>query len=382
MNLKEQKALYLNANETYVQGADAIMSDAEFDKLEQAIRKVDPDWKHLHKTGAKPDKKTEVALEHFMPSLTKFYPEKIDKWLASRKDLLIMNKLDGSSVQLIYDKGVPVKLITRGDGTNGGDISFLLPHLNVPKSIKFKGHLVFRCEAVMSRYTFDLKYGKEFQNARNFVNGLLNRMTPHKALADVDIIVLGIYDHEIYDGLQYASKQGFRVVAHSMYDIYLSDRLSCAREASFYDMDGLVLCEKSFTLAYTNADKAKNIIAYKENVLLEEATVATVVEIIWQTSAKLRLIPKIKIKPVRIGGTTVTYATCHNAEWMLARSIGPGAQIQIVRSGDVIPKIVGVLKKGTLQLPDVPYKQVGVHFVAIEQSKEDDVRAIHKFFTR
>ncbi len=386
MNLKQKKDLYLKASDYYYNSRGRTkLTDAEFDALEKEIRAADPKWDQLAATGVVVvNKKTEVPLEHFMPSLRKVYPEdadKIQKWTAKLKSMLVMNKLDGGSLQLTYNKGHPTKLVTRGNGILGGDISFLLPHLNLPK-IVLRTRVVFRCEALMPLETFERKYSKDFENARNCVNGWLNRMKPHAGLKDVDIVVLGIYGLAMQAGLKQAKAWGFKVVVHNVFEpsIGLGGLLATRLKKSVYEMDGLVLCDASQVLEYADAEKPKFMVAYKENEDLANATKATVEAILWQDSPKSRLIPKIKIRPVRIGGTTVTYATCHNAKWMVDRGIGTGAVIQIVRSGDVIPKIVGVLKKGKLQLPGVPYVQKGVHFVATHRSAEADVRALHKFF--
>ncbi len=385
MNLAEKKDLYMKASDKYYNNRGRTkLTDAEFDKLEQAIRKADPKWDQLAKTGvAAKNKKTEVALEFLMPSLRKHYPDTFPKFLAKQQSVLLaMNKLDGGALQLTCDKGVPTKLVTRGDGTRGGDISFLIPHLNLPKRIALTTKVVFRCEALMATSTFDKKYANEFENARNLVNGWLNRKTPHEGLKDVDIVVLGMYGSSMHEGLRHAADLGFNVVTNARVacDTDFSALLAARRKKSKYAMDGLVVCASMHVFAYEDADKPKWVVAYKENEATEDATKATVVEILWQDSPKSRLIPKIKIKPVRIGGTTVTYATSHNAQWMIDKGIGPGAVVQLVRSGDVIPKIVGVIKKAEPQLPAVAYKQVGVHFVAVNRSAEADVRALHKFF--
>lgn len=382
MNIKEMKALYLKANRAYHNTGKKVMEDTEFDKLETKIRKADPEWDQLKRTGVPVEnKKTEVALEFFMPSLRKFYPDKIDKWLEKNGDeTIVMAKLDGSAVQLTYNKGLPVKLITRGNGTRGGDISFLLPYLKLP-IVTVKTKMVFRCEAVMRESIFQKKYAEEFENARNMVNGILNRKTPHKALNDIDIVILGLYGSTVLKGLNNASSLGFSVVDHDVERINTISRLlKTFNKECEYKMDGLVLCKQNALFEYDNADKPKWAIAYKENEAIADAAQAKVLRIIWQDSMNSRLIPKIEIEPIRIGGVTVTYVTCHNAKWMVDRCIGPGAIIQVVRSGDVIPKIVGVVKKGKLQMPKVEHKLVGVHFIASVRSEESAVRELHKFF--
>lgn len=381
MTLDEKKKLWIKANKAYNNKTE-IMSNAKFDALEQAIHKADPEWLKAQGTGAKVDKKVEVALVEFMPSLHKVYPEKLEKKAVNKKIHVIMDKLDGSALEIVYERGLPSKAITRGDGEFGGDISFLLPHLNIPKRIATKNFTVLRCEAVMKAKTFTSKYADQAENARSLVNGALNRMKPSPALKHIDIVILGVYHQSIEDGLLFAAKQGFDIVRYGKHKVSDAPKLlSERRKSSLYDMDGLVLTEADSMFEYESKDKPKWIWAYKENESVEDATKAVVKHIIWQESRKGLLVPKIEIKPIRLGGTTVTFATAHNAKWMIDRGIGPGAVVQIVRSGDVIPKIVGVVKKGKIQLPGVDHVLQGVHFVAIERTAEADVRAIHHFFT-
>lgn len=384
--LKEMKAMYVRASNAYYNTGKSLMSDAAFDKLEAEIRKADPTWSKLKKTGvAVIDKKTEVALDRFMPSLNKRYPQKIESFAAKLRTWTVMDKLDGAALQLTYENFKPVKLATRGDGVKGGDISFLIPHVNVPKRIDVPGTVVIRCEGVMKKKIFTRLFAANFENARSMVNGWFNRRKPDPNLAKVSIVVLGVYGRTITDGIKFAQRNKFDVV-HAVdmnatnWEASLSHHLSDRRAKSEYEMDGLVLAPPDHEFGYASSDKPKWTVAFKENVDVANATKAVVEKIIYQDSRNSNLIPKIKIRPVRMGGVTVNHATCHNAQWMLDRGIGPGAIIKIVRSGDVIPKIVGVVKKAKPQLPTVPYVMKGVHFRALNRSREADINALNKFF--
>lgn len=393
MSIEKKKARYLRAREAYYNG-DPIMDDAAFDQLEDQIKALDPKWKELRKTGVKvKHKKAEVPLEKFMPSLSKVYPEQASKWLAKHGEkYIVMDKLDGGSLQLTVKKGKPVRLVTRGDGITGGDISFLLPQL-LPAELKIPISGVFRCEAVMPTKVFTKKYAAEFENPRNLVNGALNRSMEVGAaadpvLADTHVVVLGMYGSLLTAGLARARQAGLRVVGHAFCKVtgpeLLAQRLELRRNEGDYEIDGLVIAPESFVMDYKSADKPKGITAFKINDE-ENATEAVVESIIWQVTGHGRIIPKIKIKPVRLDGVNVEHATVHNAKWMMDRKIGPGARIKILRSGGVIPKIVGVVKAGKFQPPEIDYMQKGVHFVVRNSDEDTDKRIkvlrIHKFMT-
>lgn len=377
MKLSECKKLYLEAKEAYYLG-NPIMSDATFDRLENWISSKDPDWEPLKKTGVKIGKKVEVELPFFMPSLDKRY-ENIDEWFTKnpRYRWAYMAKLDGCSVLLEYVKGKPNRLITRGDGEHGKDISYFLPYLNIPGKIKHKKPICFRCEAILTKEDYAKKWVSEFDNPRNLVSGIFNRQDAHPALKDVHLVVLGVFGLPQYKGLQAAFKAGFETVYCKLdaprEQVKHFDLIRCGK----YEADGVVICNPDFIYKYDSAEKPKrDIIAYKENVEFKDATVTN---IIYQTSVNGRLIPKIEISPVVLSGATITFCTSHNAKWMVEHGIGIGARVRITRSGDVIPKIIDVLQKGKIVYPNIPYTLEGVHFVSNEVTEEQRIKEISRF---
>jgi DNA ligase (NAD+) len=396
-NLDHAKRKYLAAKEAYYNG-QPTMSDAEFDKLEDSLRKADPKWKELKKTGVPvANKKTETLLWRFMPSLSKMYDKEVPKFYKSFKQpirsWIWMDKLDGTSLQLVYAKGVPHQLITRGDGVKGGDISFFIPHLVklgvIPASIPDKGEpIVFRLEGLMKKSVFEKKWSREakgdegFDNSRNMVNGLFNRRDMHKALKDVDLVVLGVFDYGLEEGLKLAKKWKFKSVYYEVTSEKTghSDWLKQRKEKSDYEIDGMVVANLGFRMVFTDAEKPGGIRAFKFNDE-ENAAQVKVKRIIYQTSGFGRIVPKVEIEATKIDGVVIKHCTVHNAKWMLDRKIGPGAIVKLVRSGGVIPKIVGVVKAGKIQLPEVSYELVGVNFIALGDSKEQDIRIIDRFLT-
>lgn len=356
MNLKK---LYKAAKDTYY-NSTPILTDARFDALEDHLRKLYPNWKELKKTGTKPTKQ-EVKLPVPMPSLDKLYPDdkKLKKFLAASNDLLAVDKLDGASVLLTYKGGMPVSLTTRGDGEVGKDISHLLHALTLPKRIKPKGTLYFRCEAVMRKSTFENFYTDKFDNPRNLVNGLLNRKEPTEDLKNVDIVVLAVYGQPYYKSLKTAVLLGFNTVQTSHLS-ELPSLLADRKNKCKYEVDGLVLIERNQVFRYENAKRPKWTYAFKQN---QPAVRATVTRIEWIVQPSGRIIPRAHIKPISLGGTTITKLAAHNAAQVLSTNLGKGSIIEIVKAGDVIPKIVSVVKKGEVTLPEIPHKREGAHFV-------------------
>lgn len=401
MELVKAKKLYVRARKAYYNKEEPILTDAAFDELEDEIRALDPDWKELHKTGVKSDdKKTDTDLEHFMPSLNKQYPADMPKWLLrplvqAMERALVMDKLDGTSLQLIYDKKKPVRLITRGDGETGGDVSFMIPWLVdykvIPSSIPVSARMVFRCEALMTKKKFDTLWSTEakgengFANARNMVNGLFNRRDKHPALKHVSMVVLGVYGMAAHDGLKWASEVGFEAVCYSVVDRTnlsadsLSKLLERSRRTSAYEMDGLVLMETGWIYEYRKNEKPKHLpTAFKVNAE-DSAPEVELLSLIWQKTRTGRWQPVFEIPPTEMDGAIVTRVTGNNPQWLLERGVGVGGVVKVLRSGGVIPKIVGVVRKAKLTPPPGPYKVKGAYWM-IDGDQEDPmvrVRAIH-----
>lgn len=372
------KQLYKKAKEAYYNGSP-IMTDRQFDLLEDKIRLADPDWAPLHQTGV-PAKKTKCKLARPMPSLSKVYPAELSKWLAKNpsENYVVMMKLDGASVQLIG--GERPRLITRGNGEVGGDITHLMEYLNLPKASEGE---VLRMEAVMSKTKYK-KWAAEFDNPRNMVSGLLNRKQPHPAMRDIEFRVLGAYGERIERALKARPKSRVTYFLATSKAVktegYLEKVLDDWKKKGDFDIDGLVLAVHDFRMDYENAEKPnKGIVAFKVNPA-DDVVQVRVKSVVWQVAASKRLTPKIEIEPTKVGDVMVRYVTAHNAVWLEERGIGPGAVVEVIRSGGVIPKIVGVTRKGKPSHPDVAYKARGVHLYQIDNTGVNSLRIV-KFVT-
>jgi DNA ligase (NAD+) len=383
MTLDEKKALYTKAMWSYHNEKRQIITDKEFDKLEDLIREIEPTWEKLGKTGVRTfDRKMEVALTEFMPSLNKHYPDAIQTGL-NRIDpslAIEMDKLDGTALQLRCEDRKPYSLTTRGDGTLGRDVSYFIPALietgRIPAEIDRDGTVVLRLEGVMKKKTFAEKWSvealgeKEGQdNARQLCNGVFLRKEPGPELADIDLKVLGVYGLTLIEGLSWADDNGFDVVHALGFQIpvdtaaeFLTAVLADRRAQGDYEIDGIVVTDSSFVLKYASDDKPKGIWAFKVNAddTADEVVVQDI-EYAKTRTGKISIVARIP--PTRMDGVVVERVTVHNAAWMLERNIGIGSVIKVLRSGGVIPKIVDVLEPGEFKAPPWPYRQEGRFFV-------------------
>lgn len=378
MSLKK----YMKARDAYFNGEDTGMTDAEFDALEDSLVKSGALDKNKLGTGAKA-KKFQVELPILLPSLAKYKPElgeaKFERLAehsqrANHYDLaenLVMDKLDGSSLYIEWDaKGRPSRLITRGDGQIGQDCTFLLKHLDI-KAVR-KGPMQARAEAVIPRAAWKkLKAGKfaEYGSARALASGLLNRQSDFEDLKQLHIVILRVFTIggkpvTLDLGLDAAAGEGLRVVERKMVNVkklgvkYLEGYLESRNEHSIYDMDGLVVhgLTQAMPTVKDVERKPKYGFAFKVDAI-GDAPETTIVDIVWKISAFGQIIPKAIVEPIDFNGVTVKQCALHNASWAAEKGAGIGARVKIIRSGEIIPKIVAVVKAKPLTMPtDVKWK--------------------------
>lgn len=375
LTLPQQKALFVKARHVYYtdKNGNQLMTDAEFDRLEDNIRRLAPDWHVLKTTGH--TKKIDTELLAYMPSLAKLY-----HWPGtSNKGYIITPKFDGTSLQLVYDKGVPVGLYTRGNGEVGGDVSFILPFLNIPKRIPFKGELILRCEGIMDRKVFAKRWKKSATNpngyamARAAVNGQFNRTVDEldlDVLADTELIVVAVYGKRVDQMYDFARKQGFKVAPELPMDSITHEGL-CALidklRAKFpYDTDGLVLTMKHIKYEFESASLPPFAHAFKKNL---EGVQTKVRKVIWQISRYGRWTPVIMVDEVDFDGYKVTRAVAHNAKWMQEKGVGVGALVELIRGGEIIPKIEKVIERARFYPPEGKTEYRGRHLYAVENGE-------------
>lgn len=317
---------------------------------------------------------------------------------------VVSDKEDGISLALVYENGTLVRALQRGDGTTGTDSSGVIPALNVPHKISQR-NLVVRAEFTMKLTTFNRLFssatGGEYDNARNGSGGLLNRNQPDPRIKRMDVVV-----HEIMQGTgagQPLSKQyerlkrlGFKTVPYKVFDKLSADKLSdllrLRKSKAKRMIDGIVVAQdKPYKIAGKYPDHA---FAYKENSL-DDSVIVTVKAVEWNASRYGKLSPRIEIEPAKIGGVTVRYLTGHNAFFInhgyiygkrsnppySPRPIGKGAKLRAVRSGDVIPDIIEVVKAAKeAAVPSIPYYKEGVDYHG-EEADLTQVKQIVHFFT-
>lgn len=349
----------------YYNTDDPVVSDEIFDTLRDTLEKRDHKNKFLREVGATISK-DKVDLPYSMFSLDKIKPDTgvLDKWKSKYGGPYnISDKLDGVSA-LIYktEDGKEVKMYTRGNGIQGQDISHLILYV-VSKAVKFKdipNGAAIRGELEISKSNFE-KLGPDYKNARNTVAGLVNSKHFSMKLAKVtDFIAYSIINPR-YTKIEQMKKlkewhfpvavnrtETFKTLTADMLGDYLEER----RSKGLYDIDGIVVMDssKAYSLSDSNPEYG---FAFKK-VLKDQVAETTVLEVVWTPSMYGYLKPKVRVKPLKLSGVTITWVTAFHAKFVKANNLGPGSVIKLVRSGDVIPHILEVLKPSTSGNPSMP----------------------------
>jgi DNA ligase (NAD+) len=339
----------------YYNEGNSTISDAEYDRLKEEVRSKYPDHPYFSTVGANVDGET-VKLPYILGSLNKVKPDTVRSYFKDREvnEYLAISKIDGVSIYVEYYQGEVVFASTRGNGYEGKDITQKAKVFCRP--VSYKEHFKIRGEATL---LFDDHKKVGYKNRRNGAAGILNKK---ESTAKTKLIHPIFY--EIIDGpedlinkneiakFKFLSELGldipdFAMLGESLLDQLLFSFKENAMEYG-YDIDGLVL--KPIEYERENVYYPKEMVAFKMNDVPVKALV-TGVE--WNLSRQGKLKPVVSIRPIEIGGVTVSRATGFNAEFIVHNCIGVGAEITIVRSGDVIPHIMGVTKKVNPVTPGV-----------------------------
>lgn len=350
----------------YYNTKKALVSDEIFDVLKEALENRDPKNKFLKEVGA-PLSKDKVKLPYWLGSQDKIKAStsELEKWLndfAGPYDA--DDKLDGNSALLHKDDDGKVRMYSRGNGVYGLDISYLIPFViddEILNSQHFKAGYAVRGELIISKKNFK-KLAKTYANARNSVAGLVTAKNYSTKVASLTDFVA----YTMIEPKQTHSKQrklmkkiGFKVVysvsSDELSNEYLSKLLMKRRKEGEYEIDGIVVTDDSQVHRH-NVGNPRHSFAFK-TVLTDQMAEVMVVDVHWNISMDARLVPRVEVRPVDLVGVTITYATGHNAKFIVDNKIGPGAVIRLIRSGDVIPYIVDVIKPAASGKPAMPKEE-------------------------
>jgi DNA ligase (NAD+) len=369
---------------------DPEISDADFDKLMNELKRLEADNPKLitpdsptQRVGGKP-REGFVKAKHSSPMLSldnAYSEEELHDWerrvreLSGRTDLEYMCelKLDGMSLALVYSDGHLERGITRGDGSVGEDVTLnvrtvrsiplsiskdKLKKAGIPADFETRGEMLMPLAAFRKLNEERERQGlATFANPRNFTAGTVRQLEPSiTAQRRMDYFAYML----LKDGQTFFDRQsktmdalelaGFKVnpnrkLAKNLDEVWkFIQSWETKRESLPYEIDGIVVKvdRTSWQRELGFTGKAPRwAIAYK---FAARGAVTQIEDIVPQVGRTGKLTPVAWLKPVPIGGTTVSRATLHNMDFIEQLGIKIGDWVEVERGGDVIPKVVKVVE--------------------------------------
>ena len=388
LNILIEVAKY--AAEQYYNG-EGVISDKLYDDLFDEIKKRDPKNDFLKKVGFEITGKNKVELPYYMGSMDKIKiseSDRLSKWQKkfNKHDYVVMDKLDGISGLFVLKNGVK-KLYTRGNGTIGQDITHLI---NTIPSFKFSvsTNIVLRGELIISKKKWE-KYTSQFSNARNMVSGLVNsKKINTDIMKDIDFVTYEIMEPRMRQSeqLKFLQKNKMTHVYYETLDKsdldfeMLDEILLDRREVSEYEIDGIIIMDDSLH-DYNGEGNPDFAFAFKDASEKQTADVI-VKDVEWNVSKDGYLKPKLILEPTKLSGVIISNATAFNAKYIVDNKIGPSSVVKIIRSGDVIPHVLEVIKTAKVKMPSVEYKwnETNVDLIATGSKSDEQIIKELTFF--
>lgn len=366
------------ASDAYYNGQSERMTDyewdARFDELKRLEQETGTTLPNSPTQKVSEDSITGQKEEHEFAALslakTK-QPEELVKW-SEGLPIWISWKLDGLTLVVTYDNGILTKVVTRGNGHIGTNITHLSKAINgIQQQIEYKGHTVIRGEAVISYDDFErflMESGEDYANPRNLASGSLT-------LKDVEEVrqrhiqwipfTLVHIDDDITswgDRMDWLEQQGFKTVerervdlpdANSVENVINAFTQKVTSKQNPFPVDGLVICYDDTDYAQTGSitghHATKAGLAFKWQ---DESADTVLQEIEWSCAAST-ISPVAIFRPVELEGTIVKRASLCNISECERLGIGAGGtEISVIKANKIIPKVIKVNRTvGSLVIP-------------------------------
>lgn len=368
-------------NYKYYVLAQPIISDFEFDKKLEELSTLEKEYPEYidpespTRTVGGDITKEFKTVKHKWPMLSlgntyneqdlRDFDERVRKAIGDQFEYVCELKFDGLSISLSYENGKLIRAVTRGDGTQGDDVTNNVKTIHsIPKTLKGKGYpesFDIRGEIFMHRAAFDRLNNERIENnevayanPRNFASGTLKMQDSNEvAKRPLDCFLYFLYTDKVFynthlESLEAVKKFGFHVCEHSKLCKRIEDVLDFVHtweEQRFglsYDIDGIVIKINNYSqqqeLGFT-AKSPRWAISYKYKAQEVETVLDKVSYQVGRTGA---VTPVANLYPVLLAGTTVKRASLHNANEIERLDLHEGDTVLVEKGGEIIPKIIGV----------------------------------------
>ena len=399
--IKELVEVLNKASEAYYNGADEIMSNYEWDALFDELTELE------NETGiVLPDSPTQNAgfeensgekETHEFPALSLAKTKLVDDLIswASDKAIWLSWKLDGLTLVLTYDDGKLTRILTRGNGTVGTNITFLKDAIaDIPTVINYQGHMVVRGEATISYTDFEQindmieDDDDKYANPRNLASGTLNLDDPaevKRRRVHFNAFTLVHIDDAISSWgaqMDYLDELGFVTVEREATDAAgvsaVVEKWTKKVENGQMDIpvDGLVICYDDVEYAsggsVTGHHATRAGYAFKWQ---DEAVDSRLRYIEWSCAVST-ISPVAVFEPVQIEGTTVSRASLCNLSEIERLGIGKECTLSVIKANKIIPKCIAVKDAvGEVEIPtECP---VCGHKTEVRISPRSETKTLH-----
>ena len=368
----------------YYNQDDPVISDYEYDCMMQELKKLEAEYPDFvtsdsptQRVGGTAKREAGVLVRHRVPMLSLqdvFSKEEVFSFVEDMQrqldhpEFVVETKIDGLSMALRYTDGVLTTAITRGDGIiQGEDVT---ENARVIKDVKAKlkhpiPYLEIRGEVYMTDESFEkvnerqeLLGKKLFANPRNCAAGTLrqldSKITKERGLS---LFVFNIQEAQgrefstHTEGYEYLKSNGIKVidnytVCHTAEEVWAAiEKIGESRGSLGYDIDGAVVKLNNLADRVQLGATSKVprwAVAYKYPPEEKESVLQEIELSVGRTG---RITPTAIFEPVRLCGTSVSRATLHNQDFIDELDICLGDTIVVYKSGEIIPKIKGVVKE-------------------------------------
>ncbi len=357
MTIKDLEREVRRHNRLYFIDHKPEISDYEFDRLVEELKKRKPDSKVLSEVGndlSGTFKK--VTHDTEMLSLDKAYDEKVmNDWTEKFEgDVIASPKVDGCAISLKYDSGGKLfQAATRGNGLVGDEMTANARFIkDIPQKISLK-NVEIRGEVYMPLSIFK-KYEKEFANPRNLAAGAMKQKDPEKT----GEYKLSFWAYDLIGSGKKSEAEKFGLLKENRFPVVewrviskdgiqsAFDGFHAKRDKFDYETDGVVFKANNVgeqeRLGNT-AHHPRYAIAYK---FQGDSGTTTINDVEWSVSRTGVITPVGVVEPVELSGASVTRVSLHNYGLMKELGISKGAKVLMMRRGGVIPNLESVVKPG------------------------------------
>mgnify|MGYP000193025587 CR=1 FL=1 len=359
-NIEELEKLIKHHKVLYYQGR-AEIADHEYDKLEDELKERSPNSAILKVVGSLVKSEAKVKHDEKMLSLSKTYIlDELVSWMEERP-VLSMYKIDGMSCSIIYENGKMVLAKTRGDGSFGENITqktlwinSIPKNINSPERIEVRGEIF--CEEASFFHLSDemVALGLDKPTSqRNIVAGLISRKDHLELSRNLTFKAFELITNEHLKTEEAKIKKlisyGFKTLDYTIHKNRktIEDVIDTAKEfmaEGNFLIDGIVFSYNDLKWHRELGETAHHP-RYKMAFKFQgESKPTKINEIIWGVSRNGILTPVANVEPVEISGATISRVTLHNFGLVRQYELKSGDTIEIIRSGEVIPKFLSVIE--------------------------------------